>query len=225
MNKLTDFRFSAWVDGNRKMCCIEANVPNSKLGYISFYMTMEEFYNFTKNYFCSFNDLGHNLRTAGDFCTFYDLDFPSSDNGVMQVPYVNVNIPMFARKVLMKWAQKQWNSLETHMERPQLNIDQKRLERWTRLHGRGTGSVVVEMYNDTTETFFKEKVEEPGSNLKDMVERLQTIARNSTRAFYQTAKVRLSKDWDGFYFVVPGMNGGIVNHAREDSKADWSIHT
>lgn len=229
MNKLINFSFSAWRDGNRRACCIEADVPNSKIHRISFYMGADEFRAFCKGTAESFNDIQHNMRSYfGDHCTFYDMEFLTSEHGVMQVPYVNVSIPRFVRKALLRWAERRWKE-ETHMERPVIKISQERAERWIRLYGQGTGKIEIKM-DETTKNFLNEKLVEPDAeSLQNMICRIESIARNNTNTFFETGIVRLWKDWDGFNFAVEKnkrrfLYGGIVNHGR-DGKPDWSIHT
>lgn len=230
MKNLVDFEFSAWRDGERRACMIYAKMPNSKLGRISFYMSQDEFEQFCTGS-CSINDIGHNLRSMGDMATFYDLNFETSLHGVMNVPYINLHFPIFVRKILRMWAQKQWNSTETHQQRPVIKVSNDKLERWTKNYGHGTGQVNL-IVDEQNKEFFEEC--NTSESFKENVQRLLTIGKGYTSAFYEAIDCKLAKDWDGFYFsfgkvkfnnhvISIGFNGGLVNHGKE--KSDWSIHT
>ena len=83
--------------------------------------------------------------------------------------------------------------------------------------------------DDNPKNFLQGKLQE-SSNLTEMLNRVQIIAQNSTRAKHEIATVSLSKDWDGFFWVAKTpkgasiMHGGIINHGRV-GEPDWSIHT
>ena len=230
MKNLTDFAFSAWRDGDRAACCIHAKLPGSQLKYISFYMSKDEFGQFVSG-FCSINDIGHNLRSFSDTVTFYDLNFDTAVHGVAQVNYANINFPLFVRKILKRWADKQWKSTETHQQRPVIKVSNEKLNRWVKNYGVCSGQVNLVVREESQE-FFNQCNE--SESFKINIERLLTIGRGYTKRFYETVNLSLSKDWDGFYFSFGkvkfnnhvqsiGLNGGLVNHGKE--KPDWSIHT
>lgn len=236
MNTLTKFIFSAWKDGDRKACMISAQIPGSKLRYISFYMSQKEFESFVTGT-CSLVDGAHNLRSFGDNVMFYDLNFPTDSHGEMTVPYVSVNFPIFCRKILLRWAQKQWGAVESHRDRPEINVSTKTLVRWSKNYGTCSGQVRLVVKDSAKEQFVtvKNNSYKHEGNFHDNLRKLVTIGKGYTSRFYETVDVVLSKDWDGFNFHFEkynprglsrpvGLYGGLVNHSR-DSKPDWSLHT
>lgn len=232
MKELTNgIRFSAWNDSGRKMCCISGNIEGSKLSYISFYFTHDEFREFA-NGRESFSDIAHNLRTYGEHCMFFDLPDFVSTHGVAQLPYIRLTIPYFIRNVLLRWAERRWKddaSRDYYKPREEILITPERASRWLKLYGQAKGNVRLDM-DDLTRNFLEEKLSEPNSNLRENIDRLVSIARNSTYKFYQTGIVRLSKDWNGFFFNIltprglSSLNGGVINHGTKDEPR-WSIHT
>lgn len=230
MKNLDMFEFSAWVDGDRRACFIHTEIPGSALRMISFYMSQAEFEQFCSGY-CSLNDIGHNIRSVGDFVTFYDLNFDTAAHGVAQVPYVNLQFPLFVRKILKRWADKQWKSTETHQRRPEIKVSNEKLKRWTKNYGTCSGKVNL-VIREGSEEFFNQCND--SNDFKKNIERLMTIGKGYTSRFYERVDLFLYKDWDGFYFnfgkvkfngqIQPvGLNGGLINHGKE--KPDWSIHT
>ncbi len=232
MKNLTEFRFSAWNDGDRQACYIEASVPEGKLRKIYFYMSRDEFESFASGKVNSFNDISHNLRSIGDNVTFYDLDFPNKNFGELTVPYVNINFPIFVRKILLKWANKQWNSnIKCHNLRPDIIINQNRLERWVRLYGCGSGCCVLKFYNEKDEEHYQLNKSE---NFGLAVQHLIKVGENNTFCFFDKVSLNLSKDGEGFYFSFTKhgfkeskqvfFNGGLINHGTKENP-NWSIHT
>jgi hypothetical protein len=200
--------------------------------YISFYWTHEEFAEFAESHFDkTFNDLRHKVNVCGDRCMFYDLDLPMNVTGKIEVSYVSVRIPQFVRKVLNAWARKVIAKREDENEWVELNISPERAARWLRLYGEAKGIGKVRFTSPESRTFFAECIRKDVRNPRDVdslrsnMQRLVIIARNRTSRFWERREVKISKDWDGFFFVVPGLHGGIVNHARGEETPRWSTHT
>lgn len=230
MKNLTKFEFSAWRDGDRRACYIRAEFPESKLKMIYFYMDKEEFLQFCRGS-CSITDISHNLNSFGNMVRFYDLDFPNSSHGTQAVNFVNLNWPIFSRQILLHWAEEQWKSEESHMQRPTIKVSNEKLARWEKNYGNCTGQINLVVCEDSKEFFNKcnESIQ-----FQTNVERLITIGKGYTQKFFETVNLYLYKDYDGFYFnfgkvkfngkIQPvGLNGGLINHGKE--KPDWSIHT
>ncbi len=230
MESLKNFKFSAWNDGDRQACYIEADVPSAKLGRIYFYMSRKEFEEFVSGH-CSLEDIHHYLRSFGDLATFFDMDVPNKSYGEMTIPYVNVNFPLFVRRILLKWAEKQWNSaVKCHMNRPAISISNKKLENWSRLYGVGTGNFGINIFNERAQELFDGS---QSGNFNDKLEYLTTIAKNHTNAFFQKVNVNLYRDGNSFNFDFKklsfkqdrfvGFHGGLINHGKDEP--DWNIHT
>lgn len=222
---------------------------------ISFYMTREEFTAIVEGRSESVTDITHNLRAVGELWTFYDLDFSTKNAGLMRVPFVNVSFPEFCQRVILKAARQIWKASKEHFEgfkasypkglsyeqtdiiqaRHEIKLSQTRRDNWDRLYGCGKGNVEViadektldSIHNDTTESYEGER------NFADMFGRLRTIALNNTNAFFQTAKLRIYKEYGGKSYGWAAyrpngnctLNGGLVDYSREEGKHDWSIHT
>lgn len=237
MNSLKSMRMDIYADGDREMCTIEARMPEGSPGlrYISFYMTRKEFTEIVMGRSNSATDIGHNLRAYGDVWTFYDLDFPSKAEGVMQVPYVNLQIPKQAQLILLKAAQRVWAGLKKNppvnrYSAPRISIELSLAwrNRMIRLYGVGKGEVQLDLRSITPLQLDKECQTE---SFKFAFERVQAIARNSTGAYFQSATLYLSKDREDDYYwtaINPKgmriMHGSISNHGTSE-KPDWSIHT
>lgn len=224
MKDCKNFRIEAW----KEFLALFADIADDDGGLrrISFYFLRKEFEAFVSGERDSFQDISHHLHTFGECCTFYDMEIPMDARGIMKVPYYRMNIPFFMRNLMLRIAKRIWAADPD--ERIEVRFSPERLARIERLYGIGKGQSKLDMQPET-EAFFGECMEK-GGNFKDMIDRLLVIAQNTTTSFYQTGRVELSKDWDGFLFqiITPkgnrSMHGGVINHGR-DGKVDWSIHT
>lgn len=227
MHTLDNVRFQAWHNTLRGesygMIALYADVPGFEDERISIYIEDKEFRQIVKNGGGIVNDVSVIVKVAGDYWHVlrHYTDF-SQPHGIAKCPFVNFKLPLFAAKIILKWAEHIWKTAPKE-ERIAVEIDQNRLERWCKLYGQGTGQVEV-IIDDDSKEFLNTKLSEEKTNLNDMVERINTIALNKTHAFWEKSRVYLSKDCYGFFWRVEnGMHGGIINHGKE--KPDWSIHT
>jgi hypothetical protein len=156
--------------------------------------------------------------------------------GKAEVEFYKMEIPHFVQRVLLRyltWITKPLGFGCDHVhDQLVIKLSKERRERWLRLYGAAKGKLEFKVCGDVTETFLaKCLAEDPDGKgrLAQNVEHVKQIALNSTQAFWETATLKLAKDWDGFYWEAyrPSgariMNGGIINHGKD--KPDWSIHT
>ena len=221
METFVNFRMSLYARDSHRVCRLHADLPKGDgLQYVSFVMYESELEQFASPV-CALSDGCLRLDVWGDLCRFYDLQFPSEKkHGVAQVRYCTATIPLFVRKLMLRIARRAW--AYRGEQETTVCLSQERVARWKRLYGVGSGNVRVVM-SEETRAFLEVKLKEPSSNLGERLEQVKTIARNNTRAFFETSMVQLSKDWDGFFFSVPGLHGGIINHGH--GPQNWSIHT
>lgn len=233
MHQLSNIKFSMWTDGRRQMCSIEAAIPdklqNNGLRYISFYMTAEEFESVCNYGPVMISDVGHKLECFGDGVMFFDMERPTDTCGQGSFRYYNATFPVFIRKMLLRVARRVWKNGPQDETRTVLNIDPVRFVRWNKLYSCGSGRVEL-LQDDISRNYLEERLSENKTNLRENVDRLLLIAKNGTNRFWQTGKVRLSKDWDGFNFNIltpkgkSSLHGGVVDHGK-NGKPAWSIHT
>lgn len=181
-----------------------------------------------------FEDGYHRLSILDNECTFYDFEFPSRDAGMLQVPYFRLEIPRALWRYFARIARFVWREQRAAIasgagyDRPyriEVPIELALIERFQRRYHRGAGSVDVRL----SERCAADAAKRDG--LKERVDQVTNIARNSTRNVYQTACVIVSNDLDGYFWnaLAPSgrsvMHGGIINHARDGEADRWSIHT
>jgi hypothetical protein len=212
------------------------------LNYLSFYFTQKEFEDIFQQRTFSANDIGHNVRAAGEHWTFYDLEFSAKARGMLQVPFVVVEIPYIVQRILLRMVRRAWAKCVPDGDRIEIVLPMVTRQRWLKTYGCGKGEAKLKFreWEDRvttsageqvtkTQAFMLECEAAAGEKFKERVESLLTIARNQTIKRSETAHVEISKDWDGFYFQIlrpdgkRTMNGGLINHGR-DGQHDWSIH-
>lgn len=160
----------------------------------------------------------------------------TKSQGKVEVEFYCCQIPHFAQRVLLryfKWLAKPLGFGVARTDREVvIYLSKQRRERWLRLYGCAKGKLEFKLCGDVTENFLAECLaQDPDGKgrLQENVESVKRIALNSTQAFWETATLKLAKDWDGFYWEAyrPSghriMNGGIINHGKD--RPDWSIHT
>ncbi len=216
------------------MVALEAQEPREEgegVKYLSFYFTLDEFNGLFTGKLGSCNDIGHNVRSmGGEVFTFYDMEFSSQSRGVMKVPFVNVNIPRYVSRVLMRVVRMTLRHCEPDGKRKRVELSHANRERWLRQYGQGTGKVEIDVTSPESAAFFTDCRTHGGETFTRCIEGLKNIARNTTYRHTDVGTVKLSKDWDGFYFkiITPRgsctLNGGVINHGR-DGGHDWSTHT
>ena len=235
MHELQNIRFSVWTDGKRNMCSISATVPSPKndgMSNISFYFTDEEMKTFAETAIGTLHDISYRADILIDSVTFYHFEAPYNKSGRMSVPYYSARFPMFARKVLLRMAKRIWKNGPQDETRTEVHIDPAKFAKWDRLFTQGTGTSSLDM-DDRSRQFFEECLVKDNGSFKESVDRLLVIAKNTTYNFLQHGTVKLSKDWDGFFFVILApngrqtMHGGVINHGSRDENdpPSWSTHT
>lgn len=190
----------------------------SKLKRLSYFMSLSEFENFAAGGY-SGSDCNMRMETLGHRVSCYYMDlYQSQAFGTMEVPFVHLDFPVFARKILLKYLKKVTGT-------GVIELSQKRLDKWVKNYGERTGKVEIMIADPKV----KEKLEQ---NLSDTqfvqnFERLKTIALNSTHTFFQTAVLRLYNDSCGFGWeaMTPKHKtilwGGLIKH----SDNTWGVHT
>lgn len=221
MNNLTNIRWT--IHNNLVSLRAECEGPYKGIWFVILNKELDDFT--TPTLGITMHDIGHHMHICGDTCTFYDFSIPSKATGTMEIPYVSVNIPLFVRKVLTRYARLVQKGL-SDSDRVEVTLSHERIARWKKLYGIGKGSVDVELasyYGDEDVAATLEERKKKG-NFTEMLGRLEQIERNQTYAFFQKRTLRIAKDWDGYTFVSGGLFGGLVNHGTEE-EPNWSIHT
>ena len=251
-------RLEAWVDDNhdrgtqRSVMALHVDREKEALGlrHVWFIMDDKELRRLTNGEYCSLEDGYHMLRNYGDFCTFFDLEIPRDECGIMQIPYLRMNLPKVFWKYLERLSRAIWRGLrKTDQEnkndryyysgrRIEIEIPLETLSRFQARYGRGLGQIdrqyserlLLEL-GTRPEKLVQDNPNYNRRSLHDCVRQVEQIARNATGSVYKTARCSITNDWDGYYFKVPGLVGGICNHARDANDRpdpngnDWSIHT
>lgn len=243
MKHLTNLRFEIKSDKSSEWISIRADGPR----HIWFVVGRDELSDVCKGKTRALEDGYHKLAIDGDWWTFYDMEgFPRERHGVMHVPYIRVHFPRTFMRAVYRLARKTWQRQHDarkgldeceHWKVPEVRVDisPEHAAHIEELYGQGLGSVELNVTDGTTD-FLNERltdaVDKGDQTLFDMLDRVRCIAVNQTRGFHDTARVRLSKDWDGFFWEAyapgrtrPFMHGGIVNHGAREGGHDWSIHT
>jgi hypothetical protein len=242
---LKNIRFEMWVDDNsetgtqRSVCAFHINRKDNSskgLGYVWFVLSDIELNSLSMGKVESLKDGYHNLNVSGDYCTFYDLEYPRDNCGVLSVPYMRLELPRVFWRYLERIAKITWRSLRAFNEackgdryysgrRIEIDIPLATLERFQLRYGSGKGEVECQY----SPRLIEEMSLRP--QLKEKVQQVETIARNYTRSKYHIVVASIQNDGNGYYFSTRdhknrrGLNGGIVNHSKEMSGNNWSIHT
>lgn len=219
------------------------------LRYIWFVLTSVEFQDLLTGKRTTAEDGYHQVVVHGDSWLFYDMEAlgGAKKSGNLSVPFYRANMPHTFMKAVLRLCKKTWKLLINGYydctiskgnkydlpHRIEIVVSKKHCERVERLYGQGLGNVVIDFGDWKPEEAIKAWTFNSlngGESFNRCVERLICIARNQTWGFHQTAKLGVSKDGDGFYWVAYSpsgrriMNGGLVNHSR-DGGNDWSTHT
>lgn len=167
----------------------------------------------------AFNDIGYWLSLAGDTVHLLYASPPTCHDTYLTLPVeVRQQMVVRAHGLLAQAESLGKESVEYAY------IDE--LRDWCKVYGRGKARIE---WDDATKAFYQEQVLQPAdkdARLPKMLRHCVSIARNATRKRTECAQLRISKDWDGFYFLIRDsqgqqvLNGGIVNHGKH-----WSIHT
>lgn len=174
-----------------------------------FFMTPAEWASFVKGGYTVFRDIAYVLVSDASMVTFYNIPCVNGNQGTIQVHYHRECIPTFMRKAADRILKRQ----------PECEFSDADIKRFEKRYTMGSGIVKLEISDSE---FFKECAKDP--TFLRCQRQLVRIARNTTNRHWKKATIRLSKDWDGWFFQLPGLHGGVINHGR-DGKPDWSIHT
>lgn len=187
----------------------------------------------------------HKLQVYGDSWFFYDQELPSAETGEMKCPFWNLELPRTFMKAILRLARKTWGFMaqaraepknDRRYDRPEnvtVHVSGEEYARVCRLYGQGKGIARL-VLDDTSADFLMscafDAADKGDRSLAQGFNRILQIAKNTTRGFHQTASVRLSKDYNGFFWnaLTPSgkstMHGGLINHGKEGSH-DWALHT
>jgi hypothetical protein len=190
--------------------------------FISFIMSLESFEKFSKNSWSYHEeDCYYHLASSGDRVTFYNLELPVHQRaGELNVPFISVNFPMFARRIILRAAKR----IVKTGKNDTIQVHPLKLARWEKLYSRQSGMV---MTLSSTDTFARvQKLERSGSNFLEKLEYLKKIAKNSTSTFWETAKLHLSTDSDGFFWVARNPRGQEILHGGlYERDGEWHVAT
>ena len=240
MNTCEHFRIECWFSHNEKRMSL-------RIDDIWFVMTKAEFWQATGDGGV-IADISHRLDCGWSRWMFYDVPIPSQSTGSFTTKYLALNVPYVAQQMLRRITSRIWNQMTPEQikreERVSVLIPLETRNRWISRYGQGKGHVRFDLW-DEDQSLYNETVTKDGS-FKKMIDRVTTIAQNSTHRFDETARLRLS--WDGdrredgtrepnrWYWEAYAprgqriMNGGIIFHDNRSPGADpgeghWSIHT
>ena len=167
----------------------------------------------------AFNDLGYWMSLGGDTVHLLYASPPTCRD-------TYVTLPVEIRQQMVVRAHGLLAQAESLGKESAECAYTDELRDWCKVCGRGKARIE---WDDTTKNFYQEQIQQPAekdARLPKMLRHCVAIARNTTRKRTEHAQVRVSKDWDGFYFLVRDsqghqiINGGIINHGGR-----WSIHT
>jgi hypothetical protein len=243
MNDIKQIKWTMYHDGQRDMSSISIERGDDAKGLKSvwFFLSREELHSLAYGTASCIEDGHHRLSLMSrDHCVFYDFCIPNKGAGVMEVPYFTANLPRVFWKFLFKmscYVWKQSRAAEKEVlankgywssNRLEVSIPLETLARFQSRYGQGLGKI-DRQYSQRLLLELGTRPEKVDSNhyrsLKECVEKVERIARNSTRSVYQTVRCSIQNDMDGYFFSVPNLHGGIVNHAARENGNDWSIHT
>jgi hypothetical protein len=179
----------------------------------------------------SVNDGIHNLRAAWESWFFYDLDTcPPASSGTMKVKYYTIPMPYRAAELLLAIVEDMIEAYDLSAPtrwgtRDRLRVDlSEEYQEWTATLGQGKGSVDVVADEETLTRLAIDMWRDPDSTIDRCYDQILQIARNSTWSADDVAEVRISRDWDGYFWRAGGPAGGLINHGSVHAP-DWSTHT
>lgn len=233
-----------------EMLAIHAEMPKDQSGlrHLWFVLTRQQLSAIVDGRMSAVEDGYHKATVHGDNWFFYDMDgIPREKFGTMKVPFYNATLPLTFMKAVLRLCKKTWALLDKGRreakeagtnrydlpDRINIPVSQAHRDRSSRLYGQGKGKVILDFgdwKSEETTAFWEKTLAEGGDTFARCVSGILAIAANSTWGFHQKARLRISKDLDGFNWAAyrPNgafiMNGGLVNHSREGGQ-DWSSHT
>lgn len=236
MDSFTNFSLNIYSDKTSEGAFIEANISNGSksssnaLERISFYFTRKEFENLLEGKVSSVNDIVHNLRCFGDEWLFYDINFPETTCGTMTVPYRRVIVPTIIQKLMLRVARMTWTEFASNAkdwkQTKTFDLSSDTRKRWIKMYGHGKGEVTLDIPEGLS---YRIESDRDDVDFERSLQHIIKIAKNTTHAYFDRARVTLSADGNSYYWVAYGpngravMNGGLINHGTE--APDWKIHT
>ncbi len=234
MNTLKSMHIEVWSDNGRGMLSIRGDAHESAkpgLSYLWFLMFEREFRDIVSGRMTSAQDGYHKLDTMGDRWTFFDMQVPVRSHGEMTIPYINLEVPLFVQQTLLRMCERIWSAgsgIKGATQKVTIHLTLQMRNRWIRKYGQGKGSVRWVVDADTQTRIDAHKSD---AKFTSCIQHIEQIARNRTEGWFDTASVHMGKDLDGYWWscVSPNgnrvMTGGLVNHSRDESTFDWSLHT
>lgn len=164
----------------------------------------------------------HRIDIAGDVWMVYDRPETGSDGKAARdvtMRVVTFRFPARAVETLLRFGKLLW--AQPGAVEVAVTLSKARRERWLRLYGDGHGLV------DQVKTDEANAIIAANPDIAGCVERVCSIARNSTRSLFQRASVRMSKDGPAdLYWTALSpkgrviLAGGIIRHSD-----GYAIHT
>lgn len=245
MDQITRIRLEAWVDdsptrGTERAVCaphVDRERGCEGLRYVWFVMEDKELHGLGNGSVRSLDDGMHHLYVSFGQVIFYDMEIPRDAAGKMSVPFLRLEVPTTFWRYLERLARVIWNGLrQANREntdnyyhdrgrRIEIEIPVETFRRFQRNYGQGKGEIVRQY----SERLMSEMKDRP--KLKERVEWVEKVGLNYSQNRYHSIITQIQNDGDGYYFSFRdhkgrrGLCGGIVNHSKEKSHDDWSIHT
>jgi len=187
--------------------------PGSELQYINFIFSIDEFDSFVNNKTNVYCDLYLIMRSDEDSLTIFNLEPSNKEHGVLNVPFVKMKLPIFARKILQRYKRL---SKKDNLE---IEISNDKLNKWNKLYGIGTGQCKL---NLSLEDQMRFESHLNNSTFNNCINTLITMAKRRTKAFFEKCELSLffNERYEEYSFTIVNLHGGIIN-----SNENWSIHT
>ncbi|OHD23789.1 MAG: hypothetical protein A2Y38_17000 [Spirochaetes bacterium GWB1_59_5] len=224
----------------------EAGGPRAQRNYDwtdnwSFVMTQHEFELAVR---CGgeFSDGYHKLSVMTDTWSFYNVECPPENIGVVRNHFWRATFPTFAARALARHLRQVARGMRKDQS-IDIKIPIATRARWLKLYGQGKGSVEILPGSEETLAQLQADIEadnaahagerRQSSSLADQFAHLQRIALNRTFWYRDRAKLKLYRERDGGYYGWAAydpcgnfiMNGAVVDHSKGEGKPNWSTHT
>ena len=201
--------------------------PPVPMASVYFYWTRAEFKHVVAGKQAMSVDGYHLCKHDGEQWTFFDWEMPQATTGRADIPFRVVSMPYQVQKIILRLARWHFKHLDRAPKGTEHEVEIPK-RTWRRLlerYGQAKGCVNVDPHG--TDALTRAATDQ---GLRDKLDQLKRIARNTTFNVWESAVVNLHRDSAGYYFDIRtpkgirSMNGGVINHGS-DEKPDWSIHT
>lgn len=201
--------------------------PRPPMCSVYFYWTRTEFERVVAGEQAVSVDGYHLCKHDGERWTFFDWEVPYDTAGKAQIPFRVVLMPYHVQKIILRLARWHFKHLARMASGSEqvVEIDKRSRKRLLERYGQAKGMIDVDPHD--TDALTRAHTDH---GLREKLDQLKRIARNTTFNVWERAYVHLFKDSAGYYFEIKtprgrrSMNGGVINHGS-DEKPDWSIHT